>query len=141
MEQGWDWLSPQRGEPTLSDSPLAESLSTLSRFFVGDGTLEETLQRVTDLTVDAVGGADMAGITMIVEGRQRTAVFTDDLAPEIDQAQYETGDGPCLAAYDPGEVHVIERTLDPGRWPEFRRAAAEHGILSTLSLPLIVNKG
>src|SRR3954447_4049497 len=140
MEQGCDWLLPHQGEPTLSDSPLAESLSTLSRFFVGDGTLEETLQRVTDLTVDAVDGADMAGITMIVEGRQRTAVFTDDLAPELDQTQYDTGEVPCLAAFQTGEIHAIDDTFEEGRWPEFRRTAAEHGIHSILSLPMVVNK-
>src|SRR3954462_10926407 len=120
MEQGCDWLLPVTGA-NLSDSPLTESLAALSRFFVGDGTLEETLQRVTDLTVDAVDGADMAGITMIVEGRQRTAVFTDDLAPEIDQTQYDTGEGPCIAAFHTGEIHTIDDTRDDGRWPEFRR--------------------
>jgi len=124
----------------LSDSPLTESLAALSRFFVGDGTLQETLQRVTDLSVAAVDGADMVGITMIVEGRQRTAVFTDDLAPEIDQAQYDSGAGPCVEAFESGEIREIESTVEEGPWPEFRRAAADHGIYSTLSCPMTVNK-
>jgi GAF domain-containing protein len=124
----------------LSDLPLTQSLAALSRFFVGDGTLQETLQRVTDLTVSAVGGADMAGITMIVEGRQRTAVFTDELAPEIDQAQYDSGEGPCVEAFASGEIRAIESTRADGPWPEFRRAAADNGIGSTLSFPMMVNK-
>jgi GAF domain-containing protein len=115
-------------------------LAALSRFFVGDGTLHETLQRVTDLSVAAVSGADLAGITMIVEGRQRTAVFTDELAPEIDQAQYDTGEGPCVEAFATGEIRQIESTLDDGRWPEFRRSAADHGVRSTLSFPMMANK-
>src|SRR5947208_4317367 len=139
MGQGCDWLLPVLGA-NLSDSPLTESLAALSRFFVGDGTLHETLQRVTDLSVAAVDGADMVGITRIVEGRQRTAVFTDDLAPEIDQAQYESGTGPCVEAFASGEIREIEWTLEDGPWPEFRRAAADHGIYSTLSFPLTVNK-
>jgi len=124
----------------LADSALTESLAALSTFFVGDGTFEDTLHRVSDLTVRAIPGADLAGITMVVEGRQRTAVFTDELAPEIDQTQYDTGEGPCVDAFRTGEIREIVSTLETGPWPDFRRAAASHGIHSTLSLPLTVNK-
>src|SRR3954471_7452963 len=106
MEQGCDWLLPCTGA-NLSDAPLTESLAALSRFFVGDGTLHETLQRVTELSVEAVAGADLAGITMIVEGRQRTAVYTDELAPEIDEAQYDSGEGPCVEAFRSGGVREV----------------------------------
>jgi GAF domain-containing protein len=124
----------------VPDSALSASLAELSRFFVGDNTVEETLNRVMDLTVDAVAPADMVALTMLVEGRQRTAVYTDELAPEIDQTQYDTGRGPCLAAFAETRVTEIPSTLEPGEWPEFRTVAAEHGILSTLSLPLVVDK-
>jgi GAF domain-containing protein len=123
----------------MSDSPLSESLAVLSRFFVGDGTLEQTLRRVSELTCEALPAADLVGITMIVEGRQRTAVFTDEVAVEVDQAQYDTGEGPCLAAFDQRTAFTIDSTSENGRWPAFRRAAAQHGIGSTLSLPLIVD--
>jgi GAF domain-containing protein len=124
----------------LFDSPLTESLAALSRFFVGDDTFENTLQRVTDLSIYAIEGADLAGLTMITGNRKRTAVFTDELAPEIDQAQYDSGEGPCLAAFDTGEVQTIESTRAGGPWPAFRRAAAEHGINSTLCLPMTVDR-
>ena len=124
----------------MAESPLTASLAALSRFFVGDGNLEQTLERVTRLTVEALPPADLCGITMPVEGRQRTAVFTDETAPEIDQAQYDSGDGPCLTAFDTQRIVEIASTTEPGPWPEFRRAAAEHGIHSTLSLPLVVDK-
>ena len=124
----------------MPDSALSASLAELSRFFVGENTVEETLNRVMDLTVEAVPPAHMVGITMIVEGRQRTAVYTDELSPELDQTQYDTGRGPCLAAFAETRVTEIHSTLEPGEWPEFRKAAADHGILSTLSLPLVVDK-
>jgi GAF domain-containing protein len=124
----------------MADIPLSEALAALSRFLVGDCSVLETLQRVSDLTVEAVPAADLVGITMIVEGRQRTAVFTDPLAPEVDQAQYDTGEGPCLDAFDQQRVFRIESTREDGPWPAFRRTAAEHGISSTLSLPMVVDK-
>jgi GAF domain-containing protein len=124
----------------MADSPLTDSLAALAQFFVGDGTVQQTLERVSDLTVKSLPQADMVGITMIVEGRQRTAVFTDESAPEIDQAQYDAGDGPCLSAFHEGRITTIEATSEPGEWMEFRRAAAARGIGSTLSLPLVVDK-
>jgi GAF domain-containing protein len=124
----------------MADPSLADSLAALSRFFVGQGTLAETLTRVSDLTVAAVPAAELVGITMPVEGRQRTAIFTDRTAPEIDQAQYDTGDGPCLEAFQDQRITTIESTREDGKWLEFRRAAAAYGILSTISFPLVVDQ-
>jgi GAF domain-containing protein len=80
--------------------------------------------------------AKYAGITMLVEGRPRTGVFTSAEAPEIDEAQYQSGDGPCLDAFRHRRVNRIDSTLDDTRWPAFCRLAAAHGIYSTLSVPL-----
>lgn len=123
----------------MSDSPIREALSALSRFFVGDGSVEQTLTKVAHLVTEAVPGADQAGITLKVGGEQRTAVFTDQSVVEVDQEQYETGRGPCVHAATHGEVTEVESTREQGRFPEFRRAALEHGIGSTLSLPLMVD--
>lgn len=124
----------------MADSPLSGSLAALSRFFVGDGTVHETLVRVADLTVEAIPAAELVGITMPVEGRNRTAIFTDETAPEVDQAQYDSGDGPCLEAFREQRITSIASTLEDGAWPEFRRAAVGHGIYSTMSFPLVVDK-
>jgi len=122
-----------------SEDPLARSLAALSNFFVGESTLKETLDRVAHLAQEALSAADMAGLTMLVDGRARTAVFTDDDAPEIDSAQYETGIGPCLDAFRHQEVFRIDDTTKDERWRPFSEAAAAHGIQSTVSLPLIAN--
>jgi GAF domain-containing protein len=120
-------------------SPLQASLAALSRFFVSDSTLEATLQRVSELCQQAVPSAHFVGITLMIEGRPRTAIYTDETSPEIDQAQYDSGTGPCLDAYRNNEVNRIESTLADGPWQEFRKAAFGRGILSTLSLPMAVD--
>jgi GAF domain-containing protein len=119
--------------------PLARSLSALSRFFVGEGTLQETLQRVAGYATEAVPAAAMTGITMLVEGRARTAVFTDPTAPEIDSAQYETGIGPCLDSFRHRKVFRIDDTTEDDQWPPFSEAAAAYGIRSTMSIPMVAN--
>ena len=119
--------------------PLAQSLSALSRFFVGDGTLHETLTRVAHHAEEALPVTDITGITMLVDGRATTAVFTDEVAPEIDTAQYETGIGPCLDSFRHRRIFRIDDTTKDDRWPPFSEAAAAFGIRSTLSVPLVAN--
>src|SRR4051794_1177082 len=95
-----------------------------------------TLTRVSELACKCIGPADMAGITMLVEGRPRTAVFTDDQAPEIDTAQYETGVGPCLDAFRHNRTYRIVSTTADTNWPAFSAAARSFGVVSTMSLPV-----
>ena len=119
--------------------PLARSLAALSRFFVGDGTLQETLDRVTKHAEEAVPASVMTGITMLVDGRPSTAVFTDEAAAEIDTAQYETGVGPCLDSFRHRQIFRIDDTTKDDRWRAFCEAAAASGVRSTLSIPLVAN--
>ncbi|HEV2767612.1 MAG TPA: GAF and ANTAR domain-containing protein [Acidimicrobiales bacterium] len=119
--------------------PRSEALHALSQFLVADVPIGQTLHRVAELSVAAVSGAHFAGITMLDDNeRPTTAVFTDEQAPEIDQAQYDTGRGPCLDAWR--TKHAI-RLDDLGRvddgYAEYAEACLNHGIHSTLSMPLI----
>lgn len=118
--------------------PMHDSLAALSQFFVGDQTLGDTLQRVVDQSEVALPNADMVGITMLVDGKASTAVFSDPAAPEIDVAQYHGSGGPCLEAYHTSEIVGIPALEDDERWPDFVAAASAHGVKSTLSIPLRV---
>jgi GAF domain-containing protein len=114
-------------------------LTALALFFVEDATLQETLQRVVDLTAAVVPAVAWASITLLVEGRPRTAASTEDLVGEVDQAQYATGEGPCLDAYSEQTTKRMSTVRTDERWPEFSRAAAAHGVNSVLSVPLIAS--
>ncbi len=74
---------------------------------------------------------------MLVDGKATTSVFSDPEVPDIDQAQYRSGEGPCLDAFRDGRVYVIASTEREERWPDFCRTASEHGVRSTLSLPMV----
>ncbi len=136
----WDATgSPCQSEVGLvADTPTGanDAFLALSKFFVDDGTVGGALQQVAELACQ-VSPADMAAITMLVEGRPSTGVFTDPVAPAIDSAQYESGHGPCLDAFRHQRVFRIESTEKDDRWPEFARDAAAHGIHSTLSVPVV----
>jgi hypothetical protein len=84
----------------MADYPdhLSEGIAELSRLLVNEEALDDTLQRVADLACRNIGGADVAGVTMLRDGKPTTTVYTDPTSPQIDSAQYETGVGPCLDA-------------------------------------------
>ena len=121
-------------------SPLQRSLAELATFLVSDRSIADTLTRIADLAVEAVPPAMFAGITMLVDDRVSTQAFTDPTCPEIDQAQYDSGHGPCLAAFRSGSPIVVESLAGDDRWPEFATSAMAHGVRSTLSLPMLTSE-
>ena len=66
-------------------------------------------------------------------------MFTDELAPELASAQYETGIGPCLDSFRHRQVFRIDDTTKDDRWPPFSEACAAHGVRSTMSIPMVAN--
>jgi len=118
-------------------SPDPQGLSQI----MFEESLDANLHQVAKLAVRNVEGADFAGITLIREGRPTTAVFTDPASPQIDATQYETGEGPCLDAFRENSIFSVEDTGRETRWPAFAKTAADHGVLSTLSLPLTAGPG
>jgi GAF domain-containing protein len=57
--------------------------------------------------------------------------------PDLDQAQYRTAEGPCLDAIRHRRTFVVPSTRGSSSWSEFCHAAAERGVLSVMSLPLL----
>jgi GAF domain-containing protein len=124
----------------MADHPdhLSEGIAELFRLLVNEEALDDTLQRVADLACRYVGDADVAGVTLLRDGKPSTTVYTDPTSPQIDSAQYETGIGPCLEAFRQQRVFRVDSTAEDEQFPAFSQAAAEHGIQSTISFPLAV---
>ena len=123
----------------MSSDAAAQALRALSQFLVAERSMGDTLLRVSEITIDALPPADMAGISMLGDdGTPTTGVFTHPQAPEIDAAQYAAGRGPCLDAWRQGRVVLVDDVAEAvDDYPEFVRAAQAHGVGSSLSLPLL----
>lgn len=123
----------------MSADPRAKALSALARFQVTEMTVGETLHRIAELTLEAVPHAAVAGLTMLGEdGRPTTAVYTDARSPEIDDAQYREGKGPCLDAWRQTRtvrIPFIDTVRD--LYPAFAAACDDHDVQSTLSMPIL----
>jgi len=124
----------------MSPAPLSEAHRALARFLVADASIGDTLQRVAEITVAAIPSAQYLGVSMLNErGQATTAIFTDHQSPEIDASQYDEGVGPCLDAWRQKRVvRVPDMREAVEQYPKFARTALGYGVLSTLSLPVVV---
>jgi GAF domain-containing protein len=123
------------------EADLRDSLDLLSRLAAGNLELESLLTRVASYAVQAIPGADGAGLTLLEQDRSDTVVATAEFVSEIDAIQYGLGEGPCISAAADGQP-VLSRSLggDP-RWPRFGGRIARMGVHSVVSLPLLTPDG
>ncbi|MEO5842812.1 MAG: anti-sigma factor antagonist [Acidimicrobiales bacterium] len=100
--------------------------------------IDAALRLVTSLAAATVDGADGVSVTLERHGQPATVAASNDTVLRMDNDQYQTGEGPCLAAATEGHWFHIESLVDETRWPAFVSRAAEEGIGSILSTPLMV---
>lgn len=126
---------------SAEDEDLRESLDSLSQLGSRHLGLEDLLTRVATYAVQAIPGADGAGLTLLEADRADTIVSTDPFVSEIDEIQYSIRQGPCITAAQEGQT-VMSGSLgaDP-RWRSFGGKVARLGVHSVLSLPLVTPDG
>src|SRR5215207_3710395 len=119
---------------------LAEKLAELARSMQDEKGLENTLNAIVHAAAETVPGADEASITAVNGRREvRTIAASGELAPAVDQAQYETGQGPCLSSLYEHETVRLSDMSSEQRWPEFAAQAAKLGTGSMLAVQLYVD--
>jgi GAF domain-containing protein len=138
--------SRRRGQPSSDYSgqnrppvDLAELLGRIARDLEAETTLEQTMQALVTAAVAAIPGADEGGITEVRHrGSVNVRFASDDLVVDLDTAQEELGEGPCLdAAYQHRTVRVDDFADEP-RWRAFAARAGASGVGSMLSIQLYV---
>jgi GAF domain-containing protein len=129
---------PDDAQTAATPEELSASGAELLGLLQSEESFEQTLQRVADLACSTIPGCTTGSVTLWREGEPYTIVSTDDLAQQVDDAQYETMEGPCLDASRYGETYVSSDLGGDRRWPVFASLATRKGIRSSLSLPLAV---
>jgi GAF domain-containing protein len=138
--------STDRGQPSsafaggeVGWNELAERFGVLSRDLQKSEDVEATLVEIVRAATDTVPGAEYASISAIVGRREvHTRAATGELPRAVDQAQYDTGQGPCLTSlYQQQTVRLSDLATEP-RWPEFAARARQVGLRSMLAIQLYV---
>jgi GAF domain-containing protein len=123
----------------MHDDPLSMSLHELARLLYAEITVEETLNTVAHLAVASLDGCDAAGVTLKKNGNGTTTAATDEVVLSVDEAQYQTGEGPCLQAMREAKPFFIDSMARDTRFPRYTPLAIAAGIRSSMTFPLQVH--
>ncbi len=102
------------------------------------GDLRSFLGDLVHLAARQVQHAEACGLTLTRDGSGVTVASTGPLADRADERQYEVGVGPCLEAMRTGSVVRVGDMSTEERWAPYPARAAQLGVRSSLSLPLVV---
>jgi GAF domain-containing protein len=106
----------------------------------GEPSIDETVERVLEYALRAVG-CDCAGVIFVHGGgRVETAAATHEVVAALDQLQVDCGEGPDLDAVSDRYSVVVSDTRRETRWPTWARRAADLGIRSMLSTRLYTSE-
>ena len=126
------------GAHGLSD--LTARLADLARTVQQQPDVQTTLDAIVHAAVQNIPGAQHASISAIKRRREvHTLASTNDLPRALDQAQYDTGQGPCLDTLFEQETVRLDDLDAEQRWPDFTERARELGAGSMLVVQLYVN--
>jgi GAF domain-containing protein len=117
-----------------------DGFAQLGRIVLGQQPLESILEQVVHMAKQTLPTPVEASITFIAGDAPVTVAFTGQTAVELDERQYEAERGPCLDAAASGQVVSISDMAAETRWQRYTQSAIKHGIRSSLSIPLPVQR-
>lgn len=122
---------------TLSHQKFEQHLADAVRDINAAEGIPHTLERMVELTPEFFTSCDFVGISLVEHGEIRTPAASSERLRELDEWQYELGEGPCREAIrHQSTVLVRDLSTDP-RWPTWGRAMVDQiGVRSSLSFRL-----
>lgn len=118
------------GHPAM----LAMAFAQIAEHLFEADSYDDVLGRIAEAAVSTIGGCGMASVTVPDQGGYRTAASTSSAATEVDQAQYDADEGPCLDAFAQSVVYAA--SFPDRRWPSLAARPTESGVRSVLSYRL-----
>lgn len=110
--------------------------SVLSAASAGVTEVEAALRTAMQLGLGVAPSATACSVTEVTGSGFRTVVSANELAMDLDRAQYAADEGPCLVAASEGSVQSLDDMVTETAFPDFRVAAVRHGVHSSFSVPL-----
>jgi GAF domain-containing protein len=124
--------------PGAGGVDLVSAFARLQSLTVATPRVGQFLSELAALAPQLGGPALSCSITVRGEHDAYTVASSDDLAKQVDEVQYDHGEGPCLEALRTGAVVYVQEMRSDLRWPGYREHAVSSGVRSSLSLPLAV---
>ncbi|GGH99827.1 GAF and ANTAR domain-containing protein [Arthrobacter liuii] len=127
----------------MLNSADKETVQHLQEILVGAGNAVEFLSGLSGLAAaalsEASGDAIECAVTLKLRRRPATAAGSSARAVELDHIEQSVGDGPCIRALREMAPVIIDDVAKDPRWQTLNRKFAEHGVRSTLGVPLEIS--
>jgi transcriptional regulator with GAF, ATPase, and Fis domain len=130
-----------RAQAASDDDDLRLSLAALSQLATGQMQLGDALTRVAEFAVQAIPGADGAGVTLLEKNRADTIVASAPFVAQVDAIQYGMAEGPCITAATEARTVRSGSLASDQQWPRFGPRVGRLGVHSVLSIPLLISDG
>jgi GAF domain-containing protein len=115
---------------------FVRTLSDFTRLLLTPYDVSTALAELAD-RVSEVLGLLGSGVSLARDGRLEFDTVYGAGVAAIERVQQEVQAGPCVTAFQTGEVVVVtDIEVDRLRWPEYTRAASAAGVTSVASIPL-----
>ena len=125
----------------VAEDTLASVLSDFARTMLTDFRIQAILDHLVDRIVGVLDISG-AGVTLISPGASpHYLAASGKAALRFEQLQTELGQGPCLTAYETGELVSVPDLAADDRYPEFCAAAVEAGLAAVFTFPLRDGEG
>jgi hypothetical protein len=125
---------------------VAAALAEVARILDAKHSVQDTLDGIAETARAAVPGFDHVGVSIAPAKRRgtrpriETLAATDPLVRELDDLQWELGEGPCVDALLEEPVVTVERARHAQRWPRYVPEAARFGLRAQLAIRLFNDK-
>jgi hypothetical protein len=116
---------------------VVSALQQLAQVIQDEDSLGAALASIAEAATTSVPGCDAASIALSLQGRPITAAISTRIALELDLAQYDLHDGPCLTSFRSMNTLRIDITEAGEQFPHFTRAAQLRGVRGVLSAPAL----
>ncbi|MFF2319028.1 GAF domain-containing protein [Arthrobacter sp. NPDC058097] len=118
---------------------LPEIFAWVSGLLLTEPVVDRAVASLARAAHESLSGSVGAGGTLIDgQGRPTSTASTNSLVQEADKLQYDLGEGPCLTAWASARPVLVDDVRGDHRWPAWSKASAGVGMLSCISVPLLV---
>ena len=125
--------------------PLDELTAVFARIkglLLTEDKVDRALQLLVRAVRDAIPGSAGAGISLFDEhGRGSSTAATERLVGQVDAAQHNLGQGPCIEAWTAGITVLVGDAASDDRWPLWSEAVLTLPVRSVVSTPLAPDGG
>jgi GAF domain-containing protein len=117
------------------DRELADVMAEVARTLHEPESVDDVLGRLVRVAREAIP-AEFVGVSISSSKGIHTVAASDPLVKNLDRAQYELSEGPCIDAMRDHTATAVADLRTDHRWPRFGPRAVAAGVISQMGIEI-----